>query len=78
MKSKSIVFDVKKCQNYASGADKSSGGAEKACKNDEDILKFTNDLVVQVWIIKSKLDMRFINEKSKSRNQILVSQSNLQ
>ena len=64
MTSKSIIFDVNKCQNSVSIGGYESALSDKVCKKDEDIVKFTNDLVVQLWIINSKLDMRVNSEKS--------------
>ena len=63
--SKSIIFDIKKCNNFTTMNVKPDDRSNKMCKTEEDILEFVNDLVVQLWIINTKLDLRFTDEKSK-------------
>lgn len=62
MKSESIMFDINMCKHSESMSGDSNNGSKKECKNEEEIMEFTKDLVVQLWIINSKLDLRFTNE----------------
>ena len=56
------MFDINMCKHSESMSGDSNNGSKKECKNEEEIMEFTKDLVVQLWIINSKLDLRFTNE----------------
>lgn len=69
MKSKSIIFRIEKCQDVA--------GQSNYCKSDEELNKFINELTVQLWVLETKIDMRYFEGKSFTRNQKLYSETQL-
>ena len=56
MKSKSILFRIEKCQNPPDDLN--------FCKSDTQIKEFINEVSVQLWVIESKMDVRYFSDKS--------------
>ena len=54
MLAKSIILRVETCE----------GGPSQGCKENDEILKFTQDLIVQLWIIDTTMDWRHSYPKS--------------
>ena len=53
MNSKSIVFRISICKDQP-------GGLQEYCKKEAEIKKFINEMSVQLWMINSAIDMRYL------------------
>lgn len=60
MLANSLIFRVEKCEDTAESS--------SFCKDDKIIEEFVKDLTVQIWIIDSSIDMRYLHKESLKRH----------
>ena len=71
MRTKSVVFRIETCQ------DDSPVDGAGYCKSEQEILDFTNNLSVQLWVVDSYIDLRYLKDESYSRDQRLLSEASV-